>query len=236
MRSWHRALVPVLAMTLIPLVASPAPSAPASPELAASLARATTTLYELVHLPDAAIPREVLARAHAVAVFPGVVKGAFLVGGQAGSGVVSARRPDGSWSGPAVFTFAGGSLGLQVGAEITDVVLVVTNAAGLETLVRGEVTLGADLSAAAGPAGRRLETQTDWRFQADVLSYSRSRGLFAGMSVGGARLAADEDENRALYGQLYTARQILLGMPPLPVPEVARGFVQTLQSAASPRP
>jgi lipid-binding SYLF domain-containing protein len=233
MRPWLRPLV--LAVGLAVLGTPAIPSAQTSPALAAGLARATTTLYELVHLPADGIPREVLARAHAVAVFPGVVKGAFLLGGQAGSGVVSARRADGSWSGPAVFTFAGGSIGLQVGAEITDVVLVITNAAGLDTLVRGEVTLGADLSAAAGPVGRRLDGQTDWRFQADVLSYSRSRGLFAGMSVGGARLAADDDENRELYGQLYTARQILQGTPHLPVPEVARGFVQTLQAASQPR-
>jgi lipid-binding SYLF domain-containing protein len=222
-----------LAVLLTLALAAPGASAQ-SPEFAATFARATTVLYEMVNVPDGdGIPRAALARAHAVAVFPAMVKGALLVGGMSGDGVLTVRRPDGSWSPPAVFRMAGGSLGLQIGAEVTDVVLLIMTPRGLEGLLASEATLGADLSVAGGPTGRRLEASTDLRFTTDLVSYSRTKGLFAGMSIGGASVRAADDWNHALYGRGYTAREILLGGQ-LPVPEVAQGFIQTVAASAGP--
>jgi lipid-binding SYLF domain-containing protein len=205
-----------------------------SPEFAASFARATTALYEMINVPDGnGIPREALRRAHAVAVFPGVVKGALLIGGTSGDGVVTARRPDGTWGPPAIFRMTGGSLGFQIGAEVTDVVLLIMTPKGLQGLLSSEATIGADVSAAAGPTGRRAEVSTDLRFSTDIVTYSRTRGLFAGMSFSGASVRAADDWNHSLYGQGYTAREILLGTQ-LAIPPVAQGFIQTVAASAGP--
>jgi lipid-binding SYLF domain-containing protein len=211
-----------------------APVVAQNPEFAATFARAATTLYEMVNVPDGnGIPRAVLARAQGVAVFPGVVKGALVLGGTSGDGVVTVRRADGSWSPPAIFRLTGASLGPQIGAEVTDVVVVILSARGLDGLLRSEATIGADMSAAAGPTGRRLEAATDLRFTTDLLTYSRTKGLFAGLSIGGASVRAADDWNHALYGRGYTAREILLGQA-LEVPAVARGFIQTVTAASGP--
>jgi lipid-binding SYLF domain-containing protein len=211
-----------------------APVVAQNPEFAATFARAATTLYEMVNVPDGnGIPRAVLARAQGVAVFPGVVKGALVLGGTSGDGVVTVRRADGSWSPPAIFRLTGASLGPQIGAEVTDVVVVILSARGLDGLLRSEATIGADMSAAAGPTGRRLEAATDLRFTTDLLTYSRTKGLFAGLSIGGASVRAADDWNHALYGRGYTAREILLGQA-LEVPAVARGFIQTVAAASGP--
>jgi lipid-binding SYLF domain-containing protein len=229
-RTWHRVCLAVLVVLALATVHADAQS----PELAASFARATTTLYEMINVPDGqGIPREALARAHAVVVFPGVVKGAFLIGGTAGDGVATARRPDGSWSPPAIFRMAGGSLGLQIGAEITDVVLLIMTKKGLQGLLSSEFTLGADMSAAAGPTGRRSELQTDLKFTTDIVTYSRTQGLFAGLSLSGASVRARDDWNHSLYGRGYTVQEILLGTQ-LPIPQVAQGFIQTVAASAGP--
>jgi SH3 domain-containing YSC84-like protein 1 len=205
-----------------------------SPELAARFARATTALYEMINVSDGkGIPREALARAHAVAVFPGVVKGALLIGGTSGDGVVTAHRADGAWSPPAIFRMSGGSLGFQVGAEITDVVLLIMTPKGLQGLLSSEFTIGADMSAAAGPTGARSELSTDLKFTTDLVTYSRTRGLFAGLSFSGASVRAVDDWNHSLYGRGYTVQEILLGTQ-LPVPQVAQGFIQTVAASAGP--
>jgi lipid-binding SYLF domain-containing protein len=229
-RTWHRLCLAVLVVFALATVRADAQS----PELAASFARATTTLYEMINVPDGqGIPREALARAHAVAVFPGVVKGAFLIGGTAGDGVATARRPDGSWSPPAIFGMAGGSLGLQIGAEVMDVVLLIMTPKGLQGLLSSEFTLGADMSAAAGPTGRRSELQTDLKFTTDIVTYSRTQGLFAGLSLSGASVRARDDWNHSLYGRGYTVQEILIGTQ-LAVPQVAQGFIQTVSASAGP--
>ena len=152
-KSRHRLYLAALAALVVGVARADAQS----PELAASFARATTALYEMINVPDGnGIPREALAKAHAVAVFPGVVKGALLIGGTSGDGVVTAHRADGAWSPPAIFRMSGGSLGLQIGAEITDVVLLIMTPKGLQGLLSSEFTIGADMSAAAGPTGRAL--------------------------------------------------------------------------------
>jgi lipid-binding SYLF domain-containing protein len=227
-KSWHRLGLAVLVG--LALVAARADAQ--SPEFAASFARATTALYQMVNVPDGdGIPREVLARAHAVAVFPGVVKGALLIGGTAGDGVVTARRPDGSWSPPAIFRMAGGSVGFQIGAEITDVVLLIMTPKGLQGLLASEFTLGADMSAAAGPTGKRAEASTDLKFTTDIVTYSRTQGLFAGLSLSGVSVRARDDWNHSLYGRGFTVQEILLGTQ-LQIPQVAQGFIQTVAASA----
>jgi lipid-binding SYLF domain-containing protein len=229
-KTWHRLALAIL----VALAGATARADAQSPEFAASFARATTALYQMINVPDGdGIPREVMARAHAVAVFPGVVKGAFLIGGTSGDGVVTARRPDGSWSPPAVFRMAGGSLGFQIGAEITDVVLLIMTPRGLQGLLASEFTLGADMSAAAGPTGRRMEASTDLKFTTDIVTYSRTQGLFAGLSLSGVSVRARDDWNHSLYGRGYTVQEILLGKQ-LQIPKVAQGFIQTVAASAGP--
>lgn len=205
-----------------------------NPEFASSFARATTVLYEMINVPNGnGIPREALAKAHAVAVFPGVVRGAILIGGYSGDGVVTARRPDGTFSPPAVIRMAGGSLGLQVGAEVTDVVILIMTPKGLQGLLSSEFTIGADASATAGPSGHRGEVSTDLKFTTDLVTYSRTQGLFAGVSFAGASVRARDDWNQSLYGRGYTIQEILLGTQ-LTVPQVAQGFIQTVAASAGP--
>ncbi len=204
------------------------------PEFAASFARATTALYEMINVPDGnGIPREALAKAHGVVVFPGVVKGALLIGGMSGDGVVTVRRPDGSFSPPAIIRMAGGSLGFQIGAEITDIVFLIMTPKGLQGLLSSEFTIGADMSATAGPTGAREELSTDLKFTTDLVTYSRTKGLFAGLSLAGASVRSRDDWNQSLYGRGYTIQEILLGTT-LAIPQVAQGFIQTVTSSAAP--
>jgi lipid-binding SYLF domain-containing protein len=229
-KSRHRVHLAALAVLVVGVARADAQS----PELAASFARATTALYEMINVPDGkGIPREALAKAYAVAVFPGVVKGALLIGGTSGDGVVTAHRSDGAWSPPAILRMSGGSLGIQVGAEITDVVLLIMTPKGLQGLLSSEFTIGADMSAAAGPTGARSELSTDLKFTTDLVTYSRTRGLFAGLSFSGARVRAADDWNHSLYNRGYTIQEILLGTQ-LPVPQVAQGFIQTVTASAGP--
>jgi lipid-binding SYLF domain-containing protein len=229
-KSRHRAYLAALAALVLGVAHADAQS----PEFAASFARATTTLYEMINVPDGnGIPREAMAKAHGVAVFPGVVKGALLIGGTSGDGVVTVRRPDGTWSPPAIFRMSGGSLGFQIGAEITDVVMLIMTPKGLQGLLSSEFTIGADMSAAAGPSGRRSELSTDLKFTTDLVTYSRTKGLFAGLSLSGASVRAADDWNHSLYGRGYTVQEILLGTH-LAVPQVAQGFIQTVAASAGP--
>ena len=229
-KSWHCLCLAILAALAIGTVRADAQS----PEFAASFARATTALYEMINVPGGGgISREALAKAYGVAVFPGVVKGALLIGGTSGDGVVTVRRQDGTWSPPAIFRMGGGSLGLQLGAEITDVVLLIMTPKGLQGLLSSEFTVGADMSAAAGPTGKRSELSTDLKFTTDLVTYSRTKGLFAGLSLSGASVRAADDWNHSLYGRGYTVQEILLGTQ-LAVPQVAQGFIQTVAASAGP--
>jgi lipid-binding SYLF domain-containing protein len=230
-KSWHCLGLAILAALVVGAVRADAQS----PEFAASFARATTALYEMVNVPGGGngIPREVMAKAHGVAVFPGVVKGALLIGGTAGDGVVTVRRADGSWSPPAIIRMAGGSVGFQIGAEVTDVVLLIMTPKGLQGLLSSEFTIGADISAAAGPSGARGEVSTDLKFSTDLLTYSRTQGLFAGFSFSGASVRSRDDWNQSLYGRGYTIQEILLGTH-VAVPQVAQGFIQTVAASTGP--
>ncbi len=171
---------------------------------------AADVLTQVMNIPENAIPDELMARAHGIAVIPHVVKGAFGLGGQWGKGLMSQRREDGSWSPPAYIVIGGGSFGLQIGVQATDVVLVFTAEDGIKGLLKGKVKLGADASATAGPVGRKAEVGTDVLLRSGVFAYSRSRGLFAGVSLDGSVVSIDDSANRRVYGKEVTGEQILL--------------------------
>jgi len=193
------------------------------------VARATTVFNEIMNVPESAIPRSVLARAEAVAVFPSVKKGGFVVGGQWGRGIMSVRGAQGSWSAPAFLTLTGGSFGLQIGGQEIDLVLVVMDRQGLERLVRNQFKIGVDASAAAGPVGRDAQASTDIQMRAKILSYSRARGLFAGVTINGGTIKQDRDANERFYRRAYRTKEIVferLGGAPPPVPAWRDALVQ----------
>jgi lipid-binding SYLF domain-containing protein len=193
----------------------------AQSEEAARIRDAVTVLDEIMSAPDRAIPESVLERADGIAVFPGVLKGAFVIGAERGRGILSAREPKSdTWSAPAFLTITGGSVGFQIGAQSADLVLVVMNQRGLQNLVRNQFKIGAGVSVAAGPVGRVAEAATDIQMRAEILSYSRTRGLFAGVDLKGASIRQDADANERFYGRRYTTRDLAferLGGAPDPV-------------------
>ena len=172
---------------------------------------AATILTEIMSIPENSIPEELMARAHGIAVIPHVVKGAFGIGGQWGKGLMSQRRENGSWSPPAFIEIGGGSFGLQIGVQASDIVLVFTDEDGLKGLLKGKLKLGADASATAGPVGRTAEIGTDVLLRSAVFAYSRSKGLFAGISLDGSVIGIDDSANGKVYGKNVTGEQILLG-------------------------
>ena len=185
------------------------------------LQNSATVLKEILGMPDN-IPKDLLDRAECVIVFPSVKKFAVGVGGSYGRGVMSCRGGqtfDGPWGAPAMFALEGGSIGLQLGGQATDFVLLVMNDRGATSVLGSKVKLGADASAAAGPKGRTAGASTDIVMQAEILTYSRSRGLFAGVSLEGSTLRSDGDANEAIYGKKLTARQIVTGGAAQPTTE-----------------
>jgi len=191
------------------------------------LAEAAKIIQEIK--PD--IPEEYWNKAHCVAVIPDLKKAAFIVGGEYGKGVMSCRSGD-SWSAPLFMQLAKGSWGFQAGAEQVDLVLLVMNEAGVEKLLKNKVTLGADASVAAGPLGRRGAVGTDAALTAEILSYSRSKGLFAGIDLSGGVLRPDEDGNRKVYGRNATPQTILASRE-IAAPTEAAGFLRALGSTSS---
>ena len=185
------------------------------------MAEAMTVLDEIMAAADKAIPREILENAEGIAVFPSLIKGGFVVGGQHGRGILSARnRKSGGWSSPAFLTVTGGSVGAQIGAQAIDLVLVVNNERGLQQLVQNQFKIGADAGVAAGPVGRDASASTDIKMRAQILSYSRARGLFAGVTLNGSTIRQDRDANERFYGTAYRTGQIVfdgLGGSPGPV-------------------
>lgn len=171
--------------------------------------KAAQAFKEIMDAPDQAIPSELLNRAYCVAVFPSVKKGGFVVGGQFGRGLVSCRKPNSGWSAPAYFTIGGGSFGLQIGAQAVDLVLLVMNEDGVNGLLKSKFEIGAGAAAAAGPVGRNASASTDATMNAQILSYSRSKGLFAGLELKGSVLKEDEGANKDVYGRAVSARDLL---------------------------
>lgn len=170
--------------------------------------KAAKVFREIMETPDQAIPNQLLDGAECVAVFPQVLKAGFIVGGRGGRGVASCRTAAG-WSAPAFFNLGGGSFGLQIGAQSTDFVMLFMNKEGLNSLLSDSFTLGGDASVAAGPVGRQAGASTDLKFNAQILSYSRSRGLFAGLELKGVVIKPDTDDLREVYGANMTAKEVL---------------------------
>ena len=175
------------------------------------LQKATNVHNEIMRTPDQGIPSDLLDNAVCVGIIPSEMKFAFGFGGTYGRGVLVCRRGgNGVWGAPSMFTVGGGSFGFQIGGTSTDVVFLVMNPEGMKKLVQDSVKLGAEASAAAGPVGRSAQGATDAQLHAEILSYSRSQGLFAGVSLSGAVVKQDEDDNQKLYGRKVTAKQILI--------------------------
>jgi lipid-binding SYLF domain-containing protein len=173
------------------------------------LAEAAKVLDEVLSAPDKGVPQAIIEKAQAVVVIPSTVKGALLIGAQRGKGVISTKTATG-WSAPAFVTLTGGSIGLQIGGQATDIVLVVVNERGIDNLAQNTFKIGGDASVAAGPVGREAAASTDYKLQAQILSYSRSRGLFAGVSLAGSTIRADRNANEKIYGVGYSTRNIVV--------------------------
>lgn len=203
--------MPALLRLLTGLLAVAAITAHAAdPELKRA-ENAVRVLNEIMQAPDKAIPRELLQSAHAIVVVPDVLKAGFVIGGRRGEGLIAVKTRDGTWSNPAFVNLTGGSVGFQAGVSSTDVILVFRTQRGVESIVHGKFTLGADASAAAGPVGRSAQASTDAQLKAEIYSYSRSRGLFAGAALDGTAIRIDNDANQAVYGKGVTARRIFEG-------------------------
>ena len=172
---------------------------------------AATVIREILGMPEG-IPKDLLNKADCIVIYPSVKKAAFIVGGSYGRGVITCRKGQdfsGPWSAPAMFALEGGSFGLQIGAQATDFVLLVMNESGAQSVLSSKVKLGADASVAAGPVGRATSAETDIVLKAEILSYSRSKGLFAGVSLEGSTMRSDDGANKALYGKELSAKEIV---------------------------
>jgi lipid-binding SYLF domain-containing protein len=183
--------------------------------------KASDVFTQIMNVPDKSIPRDLLGKAEAIAVFPGVVKGGFIIGARGGHGLIS-RRVKGGWSPPAFFNLGGGSVGLLIGASKTDFVLLFMNTGALESLMNNRFEIGAEGSVAAGPVGRSSSASTDIQMNAQILSYSRSKGLFAGLELKGVVIDPDNDDNTAVYGK--KAAEILSQKPALTVAQIPAGI------------
>src|ERR1700727_2437430 len=189
------------------------------------IANAKDVLDAIMAVPDKSIPNQIMSQATCVGVIPSVKKGAFLVGAEYGQGVVTCRTGHG-WSAPAFIRIAGGSFGFQIGGQATDLVLVAVNDKGFQDLLKNKFKNGGDASAAAGPVGRDSQAATDWKLNAELLTYSRAKGLFAGIDLTGAVVDENVDATRAFYGVAQPGAQILKGE--VATPEDARPFVRTV--------
>ena len=186
---------------------------------------AADVLNEIEAAPDSGIPQDILGKAECVAVVPSMLKGGFIVGAKYGRGLASCRTPKG-WSAPAFFTITGGSVGFQIGGQAVDLVMLIMNDDGMQHLLSSKFALGADASVAAGPVGRHAEGNTDWKMRAQVLTYSRARGIFAGVSLNGAVVKQDKDSTREFYGHMVTFKAALTGQ--VDPPPAANAFLTTL--------
>ena len=169
---------------------------------------AATIFDEIMAAEDKSIPTAILGKATGIAIFPSTIKAGLVIGGMRGRGVLSGRTADG-WSSPAFLTLTGGSFGLQIGGESADIILVINNDRGLQNLVSNQFKVGTDAAIAAGPVGRDAQASTDIQLRAQILSYSRARGLFAGVTINGSTIRQDQDANERFYGKRLTTRQIV---------------------------
>jgi lipid-binding SYLF domain-containing protein len=223
-----------LIVAIVLMLAAGASAAAIDEKIADRLWNAAKVVDELINAPDADMSKELLRRAECVAVIPGLKKAAFGIGGQLGRGAVSCRKDAGKgpFGAPAMISLTGGSFGLQIGGQETDVVMLFMTPDSLKHLLRDKVTLGADASAAAGPKGRTASAETNATMRAEILTYSRSRGVFAGISLKGAVLRPDKDANKNLYSRDIEVKQLLQeGNEAIPDP--ARKFVDAVTRASA---
>lgn len=185
-------------------------------------------LHEIMAAPDSGIPEEVLEHARCVAVVPHMIKGGFIFGAEGGRGVATCRTKTG-WSAPAFFAITGGSWGLQIGVEGVDLVMIIQNDKGMHQLLSSKFQLGGDASAAAGPVGRHASANTDWKLNTEILTYSRARGAFAGLTLTGAAIRRDDDSTKAIYGRHVSTRSILTGK--VAAPALAEAFLNAVRGA-----
>lgn len=206
--------------------------AQAASDVQERLATSAMALKEVMDIPDKAIPQDLLNKAECIVIVPDLKKGAFIFGGKYGRGFFSCRKKDGpGWSAPSAIRIEGGSIGFQVGVSEMDVFMLVMNERGVSRLMQSKFTIGGDATAAAGPVGRTTEAQTDARMTAEILTWSRARGLFAGIALNGATLREDEDWNRELYGKPLHSKDIVEGN--LPVPKGAETLLSELDRYSS---
>lgn len=201
----------------------------AGTDIAKRLNNAASVLDEIMGTPDKGIPKDILSDAKCITVIPSMVNIAVGIGGRHGKGVATCRTAQG-WSAPAPITIAGGSWGLQIGGEATDLVMLVMNQKGMDHLLSSKFKIGAEASGAAGPVGRQAGGDTDWKMKAEILSYSRSRGAFAGINLNGAAVKQDKDETALLYGKFIPFQTILSGK--VSAPSVAQNFLATVRKYA----
>jgi len=198
---------------------------------AARIRDAITVLNDVMAIRESSIPESIVQKAEGIAIFPSTVKAGFIFGGMRGRGILSARTPAG-WSPPTFMTLTGGSIGLQIGGQATDIVLVIMNRRGLEHFVRNQFKFGADASVAAGPVGRDAQANTDLQLVAEILSYSRARGLFAGITINGSTVRADRDANERFYGRRLDGAQLVLDGAQVEAPTPVPQWMQTLSRHA----
>ena len=226
-----RSFLTVITLSIATTLTLATPSAQ-SPDEARRISDSILVLEEMMAAGDKAVPASILEKAVGVAVFPSLLKGGFFVGGQRGHGILSVRdKKTRLWSAPAFLTITGGSIGAQIGGQAIDLILVVNDERGLEQLVKNQFKVGADAGVAAGPVGREAAAATDIQMRAKILSYSRARGLFAGMTINGSTIRQDRDANERFYGTAYRTGQIVydgLGG----APQSAAGWKETLAKYA----
>lgn len=216
--------VPLALALVVPVLAADANSE--------RLAKAAVVFQEVMEAPDKGIPQELLDSAECAVVIPGLKKGAFIVGAKYGRGFFSCRNKGAGWSAPAAVRIEGGSFGIQIGGSETDVVMLVMNQSGADRLLSSKFTLGGDASVAAGPVGRTAQAETDAYMTAQILTWSRSRGAFAGLSLSGATLRQDLDVNQALYGKPYQNKDVIRAGT-IPPPPSAAAFLAALNKHSS---
>jgi len=192
------------------------------------LQKAGAVLHEVMEAPDKGIPDEVLDHAKCIAVVPHMVKGGFVFGAEGGRGVATCRTAHG-WSAPAFFAITGGSWGLQIGVEGVDLVMIIQSDKGMQHLLSSKFQIGGDASAAAGPVGRHASADTDWKLNTEILTYSRAKGVFAGLTLNGASIRPDEDSMHAIYGPSATTQSVLSGG--VPAPASAAPFLSAVRGA-----
>jgi lipid-binding SYLF domain-containing protein len=193
------------------------------------LQMATDVLSQMTSAPDKGIPEEVLDSAKCIAVVPHLVKGGFILGGKHGRGMATCRTADG-WSAPAFISVGGGSAGLQIGVEGVDLIMLIMNEKGMQQLLSSKFQISGEGSAAAGPVGRHASAGTDWKMDTQMLTYSRSKGIFAGLTLEGAVVEQDSDSTISVYGKDVTFQSVLKGN--VPTPDVARDFMKAVKTAA----